>query len=640
MTRIALFFPSLTAGGVERVMLTLAHAFAERGDHVDMVVGTTQGELLPEVDPRVTLHDLHIPPPSTFSRLPGLVRYLRQARPEALLSATDGTNLVALWARLLAGVPTQVITSTHLLWSAHATHAARLGLGNALKYHVLMPTFIRLSYRHAERVVAVTHAVAHDLARVSGIAEEQITVIHNPVVSGSLLRQAAEAVDHPWFAPAAPPVILGVGRLHADKDFATLIRAFSLLRQRRPARLLIVGDGPERPALEALVAELGVSADVALPGFTANPYALMRQAAVLALSSRAEGFGNVLIEAMASGTPVVSTNCPGGPPELLMHGRYGRLVPVGDAAALAEAIEATVDNPPAPAFLRERAQEFSVERSVQQYAALVDALVAQPAPAATTVPAVPAPVHILGVQVHPITLAQLLALLPAARAQQRRLIISNVNVHALNLAYRLDWFRAFLNTSDVVFCDGVGVKLGAKLLGYHLPQRFTPPDWLDQLITVAITQGWSLFLLGARPGVALRAANRLRDHAPGLTIAGVHHGYFDQTPGSAENESVVRYINAVKPDILLIGFGMPLQERWLHDNWEHIAVQVALPVGAAIDYAAGEVQRGPRWMTDNGLEWLARLLIEPRRLWRRYLWGNPLFFWRVLRQRWRQFSDG
>jgi N-acetylglucosaminyldiphosphoundecaprenol N-acetyl-beta-D-mannosaminyltransferase len=385
-----------------------------------------------------------------------------------------------------------------------------------------------------------------------------------------------------------------------------------------------------------LVAELGVNEDVDLPGFRANPYALMRQAAVLALSSRAEGFGNVLIEAMASGTPVVSTNCPGGPPELLMHGRYGRLVPVGDASALAEAIEATLDSPPDPELLRQRAHQFSVERSVQQYYALVDAVVEQPASPATTLPDVPAPVRVLGVQIHPITLAQLLALLPVARTQQRRLIIAYANVYALNLAYRLAWFRAVLNHSDVVFCDGFGAKLGAKLLGHDLPQRFTPPDWLDQLVTLASVQGWSLFLLGARPGVALRAANCLRDQAPGLHIVGVHHGYFDKTPGSSENEAVIRYINAVKPDILLIGFGMPLQERWLHDNWEHIAVQVALPVGAALDYVAGEMRRGPRWMTDNGLEWLARLLIEPRRLWRRYLWGNPLFFWRILRQRWRQ----
>jgi N-acetylglucosaminyldiphosphoundecaprenol N-acetyl-beta-D-mannosaminyltransferase len=246
------------------------------------------------------------------------------------------------------------------------------------------------------------------------------------------------------------------------------------------------------------------------------------------------------------------------------------------------------------------------------------------------------PITMLGVRIDRVTLPQLLAYIEQRIRQRQHARIAHVNVHALNLAYEQPWFRDVLNQSDLVFCDGFGVKWGARLLNAEIPARITYADWTWDLAELAARRGYRLFLLGARPGVALRAANCLRDQAPGLTIAGVHHGYFDKTPGSRENEAVIHYINAVSPDILLIGFGMPLQERWLHDNWEHIAVQVALPVGAALDYVAGEVRRGPRWMTDNGFEWLARLLIEPRRLWRRYLVGNPLFFWRVLRQRWRQ----
>jgi N-acetylglucosaminyldiphosphoundecaprenol N-acetyl-beta-D-mannosaminyltransferase len=253
----------------------------------------------------------------------------------------------------------------------------------------------------------------------------------------------------------------------------------------------------------------------------------------------------------------------------------------------------------------------------------------------TSLPTISA-IQVLGVTIHTLSLPQLLAYIEQRMQQRQQTMITYANVYALNLAYEQAWFRACLNNSDITYCDGFGVKLGAKLLGHDLPHRFTPPDWLDQLVTLASAQGWSIFLLGARPGVALRAARRLRDHAPGLQIAGVHHGYFDKTPGSAENEAVLRYINAVKPDMLLVGFGMPLQERWLRENWNHIAAQVALPVGAALDYVAGEVRRGPRWMTDNGFEWLARLFIEPRRLWRRYLVGNPLFFGRVLQERWRR----
>jgi glycosyltransferase involved in cell wall biosynthesis len=269
----------------------------------------------------------------------------------------------------------QVITSTHLLWSAHAAQSARDSVGNALKYRLIMPFLIRHSYRHTTHVVAVSHHVASDLAHVSGIPSQRINMIYNPVVTPDLLRQAHLPVDHPWFAADEPPVILGVGRLHRDKDFATLIQAFSLLHQQRPARLVILGEGPERPRLEHLVQTLGVQHAVDLPGYAANPAAYMRQAAMLVLSSLAEGFGNVLIEAMATGTPVVSTDCPGGPSELLAHGTYGRLVPVGDVAALAAAMHATLDDPPDPALLQRRAAEFSLERSVQKYCALFEARV-------------------------------------------------------------------------------------------------------------------------------------------------------------------------------------------------------------------------------------------------------------------------
>jgi N-acetylglucosaminyldiphosphoundecaprenol N-acetyl-beta-D-mannosaminyltransferase len=242
----------------------------------------------------------------------------------------------------------------------------------------------------------------------------------------------------------------------------------------------------------------------------------------------------------------------------------------------------------------------------------------------------------LGVRIDRVTLPQLLASIEQCVQQRQHALISHVNVHALNLAHEQSWFRDVLNQSDLTFCDGFGVKWGARLLDAAIPARITYADWTWDLAAFAAQRGYRLFLLGARPGVALRAANYLRNQAPGLQIVGVYHGYFDKTPGSAENEAVVQYINAVRPDILLVGFGMPLQERWLRDNWNHITAQVALPVGAALDYVAGEVRRGPRWMTDNGFEWLARLVIEPQRLWRRYLVGNPLFFWRVLQERWRR----
>ena len=240
--------------------------------------------------------------------------------------------------------------------------------------------------------------------------------------------------------------------------------------------------------------------------------------------------------------------------------------------------------------------------------------------------------RVLGVKIDLLTLDQVLVFIEQTILNGRRAIVANVNVHAANLAYSLPWFRAFLNQSDLVFCDGFGVMLGARLLGYKIPERFTPPDWIARLAALSVEHDFSLFFLGARPVVAEMAAERLRGQFPSLRIVGAHHGYFVRSPGHPENEAVVQLINRLKPNILIVGFGMPLQEQWLLENWDDLDVNVALPVGALFDYMSGVVRRGPRWMTDHGVEWLARLVIEPRRLWHRYLVGNPLFFWRVLRQ--------
>jgi len=190
-----------------------------------------------------------------------------------------------------------------------------------------------------------------------------------------------------------------------------------------------------------------------------------------------------------------------------------------------------------------------------------------------------------------------------------------------------------MNEADIVRPDGTGLKLGAKILGVNTSPRITWADFAWQLAEFAEPRSFTSFFLGAYPGVAEKAAARLKERFPNLRVVGTHHGYFDKTPGNPENEAVIQQINAVKPNILIVGFGMPLQERWLMENWERIEANVALTGGAVFDYVSGELRRPPQWMTDHGLEWLGRLIIEPRRLWQRYLIGNPLFLWRVLKQR-------
>ncbi len=243
-------------------------------------------------------------------------------------------------------------------------------------------------------------------------------------------------------------------------------------------------------------------------------------------------------------------------------------------------------------------------------------------------------VDILGVDVDTDTLDDLHAAIRDAITQKRRVTFLNVNVHALNLACDRPSFRAILNRADKVFCDGKGVQYAARYLGHVLPARITYADWIWQLAEFAVNHNFSFYFLGGREGVAAEAAHCLRARWPTLRIRDCHHGYFDKAVDSQANQEVVAAINQADPDILIVAFGMPLQEEWLHANRTALTTRVALTGGAVFDYVSGNLRRGPAWMTQHGWEWLARLLIEPGRLWRRYLLGNPLFVARILRQRW------
>jgi len=240
-------------------------------------------------------------------------------------------------------------------------------------------------------------------------------------------------------------------------------------------------------------------------------------------------------------------------------------------------------------------------------------------------------VDLLGVRIEPVTIPELHNIIACTIEARKQARILHANVHAINIAYTDPEFRSILNSAELVFCDGFGIKWAVHLLGQHIPARITYADWIYQLAAFCKARDYSLFLLGSRPGVAVQASQRLQELYPGLRVVGTYHGYFDKS--GTENEHVIQQINASQPNIVLVGFGMPLQERWIYDNYRRLSGQVFLSGGACLDYVAGVVPRGPRWMVDHGLEWLFRLLIEPRRLWRRYLIGNLIFFFRLLVRR-------
>jgi N-acetylglucosaminyldiphosphoundecaprenol N-acetyl-beta-D-mannosaminyltransferase len=241
-------------------------------------------------------------------------------------------------------------------------------------------------------------------------------------------------------------------------------------------------------------------------------------------------------------------------------------------------------------------------------------------------------VILLQTRFHKVTVTELIDYVVEAAKSEKKTVVGNVNVRAMNFASEFPWYRDFLNNADLVFCDGFGVLLGAKLKGYSLQSvhRMTCPDYIEELALACEKQNISMFLLAGKPGVVDKALTKLTVIAPNLIIEG-HHGHFEKS--GEENNSVIEKINKFKPGVLYVGFGMPLQERWILDNINRIEAHVFLPLGACLDFYTGSVYRGPRWMTDRGLEWLARLFTEPQRLWERYIVGNPLFFYRLLRER-------
>ncbi|MBW4633792.1 MAG: glycosyltransferase [Iphinoe sp. HA4291-MV1] len=360
MKRIAFFLPTLHGGGAERVTVNLLKGMLERNISLDLVLANAKGPLLNQIPKQVRVVDLAAG--RVVKAMLPLSRYLQQHRPFALLSHMSHANVVALLAKKLAHTNTKVVLVEHNTLSVEKSKLMRAKF---------VPPFMKWLYPSADAIVGVSKGVAQDLELQLGFPEGKVSVIYNPVVDNDLLTKAKAPLDHPWFQKGTPPVFLAVGRLTQQKDFPTLIKAFALLRKQRLARLLILGEGECRTELEEMIQMQGIAEDFALLGFVENPYAYMHNASAFILSSRWEGLGNVLIEAMACGCPVVTTDCPNGPKEILEAGKYGVLVPVGDAVALSTAMLQVLETPVNQDALMHRAMHFSTERAVSKYLELL-----------------------------------------------------------------------------------------------------------------------------------------------------------------------------------------------------------------------------------------------------------------------------
>lgn len=395
---IALLLPSLAGGGAERSIINLAAGFVSRGRRVELLLCKAKGDLMDQVPEGVSLVILDATPglfarallalrhpldtlsllrpillakknPPEVASIPAIRRYLRQEKPDVLLSALTYANLAALWAAENKPTTPVVVSERIALWTF--CNAA----DNKRKWRWrYAPQLVRRIYTRAHAVVTVSQHAADELNEKIGLQHPRILPLHNPVVDERLRNLANEPVDHHWFADTDIPIILSAGRLTEQKDFGTLLSAFALVRAKRPARLVILGEGRLRDDLEHQACTLGIQDAIDFPGFVDNPFKYMSRASVFVLPSLYEGLPGVLIQAMACGCPVVSTDSPGGSADILQQGKHGELVTIGDKEDMARGILAQLDTPTPREQLLSRAEDFSVECAVDNYLALLDSV--------------------------------------------------------------------------------------------------------------------------------------------------------------------------------------------------------------------------------------------------------------------------
>ena len=345
-------------GGIGHVMLNLMNEMSNYGLDVSILLNNPHIPELDHLDPRI--EQIKLGDVSSFKRVVSLARYINDKNPDVILCNREPANRTAVLAKKISN------KDVKLAFRVGMPMQQALRRRNFLK-RWLRQSYIRFSYHRADVVIANAKGVAEDISVVTGIPFSQIKILPNPTVGPLLFKKAKEDIEHPWLKEGEPPVIMGIGRLAKQKDFPTLIKAFALVNKKRDCRLMILGEGKERRALEQLIEELGISDSVSLYGFCPNPFALLKKASLFVLSSAWEGLPNVLIEAMALGIPLVAADCKSGPREILDGGKYGKLVEVGNVEQMAEAILNTLANPPSKAFLQQGAERYNASKCTYQY---------------------------------------------------------------------------------------------------------------------------------------------------------------------------------------------------------------------------------------------------------------------------------
>jgi glycosyltransferase involved in cell wall biosynthesis len=360
-TKVAILSKFSAYGGISRMMVHLANGLIRKNVDVDLLIAGGQVPFPENIAPEVTIKDFQVT--HVYAALPSLIRYLNHDAPDAILATRHKNISIAILAHMIAKGRQNRRLAIRLSGNLTSSIAGKNSLQSWLHNFP-----IRYLYHNADAVIAVSEGVAQDFRNLAKVPPQRVSAVPNPTISEDIGILSQQEIDHPWFKHKECPIILGAGRFTRRKDFITLIRAFAFLRQKLSCRLVLLGDGQEKKNYWKLAQDLGIERDIYLPGFTPNPYAYMAKSDVFALTSKAaEGSPNVIKEALALGLPVVSTDCPSGPREILQNGKIGRLAPVEDSQKVAKALEETLRNPPDPNILQASIQEYTIENSTMSY---------------------------------------------------------------------------------------------------------------------------------------------------------------------------------------------------------------------------------------------------------------------------------
>ena len=606
--RVAFYMHDLSGGGVERMRFALIAALRANGLEVTLLLGKKQGALIHLLP--VDLKVLELRTRRTLLAVSKLVRFMRTEKPDVLVSSLDHNNIAAMLARRLSGSPTRLIVCQH--------NALSLECRSGWKYR-LVPWAYWVLQNNTDAIVAVSRGVAEDLSRVAWLPLNKISIIYNPVIEAGFFERSSGCAPHIWLCNKDCPVFVFVGRLTAQKDVMTLLEAIQIALQRRRVRLILLGEGEDEQELRRFACKTGIAHAVAFVGFQANTLPWIRHADALVCSSRFEGLGNVIVEALGCGTQVISTDCPFGPAEILLGGKLGRLVPVGDPSALAEAITNHHPLTGDATKLRDRAADFSAASCAEAHMELFESIVHTRKDV----------VHALGMNISPLRADEVVeAIVDEVATGVVRLVVTPNLDHVRRL--QNSEFAAAYASAYLVCPDGLPVLLYAQLRGLMLSARVTGCDVFARLIRHDGLWRHRLFLVVESRCTALVAsqwAGRI-GLAENVVIAVAPS---DLDADELAQSVLVQRIARAAPSILVMTLGAPVSEVFVHRHRDSLPPCWALCLGQALRVELSLARRAPALWQALGLEWLWRLGHEPRRLLKRYVQSLawfPVAIWR------------